>query len=125
VASHLAHGHRVAGDQADQPASGPVRRLGIERQRVVQVELPEPHQASAALRLLDQRAELLIRAARLELAEQLADIGLADAAEDSRQDLVERPVAVKDVSAHNHVEHLFRCHGFHAGAPARIRASAI
>jgi MFS family permease len=115
VAGHLAHGDRVAGDQADQPAAGPVQRFRIERQRVVQVELPEPHQAGAALRLLDQGAELLIGAARLELAEQLGDIGLADTTENPRQDLAERPVAGQDVTAHDHVEHVFRSHGFHAG----------
>ena len=50
----------VAGDQADQAASGPVRCLGIEGQRRVEVELQEPHQAGAALRLPDQRADLLV-----------------------------------------------------------------
>jgi len=45
-----------------------------------------------------------------ELAEQLGDIGLADTAEDPRQDLVERPVAGQNVTANDHVERVFRCH---------------
>jgi hypothetical protein len=51
------------------------------------------------LRLLDQRAELLIGTAGGELAEQLLDIGLADATEDSVQDTGERPVSIEDVPA--------------------------
>ena len=42
---------------------------GIEGQRLIEVELQEPHQADAALRLPDHRAELLVRSARRELAE--------------------------------------------------------
>src|SRR5690242_18046167 len=45
VAGHLGHGDRVAGDQADQSAPGPVRRLGVEGQRLLigraELELPE------------------------------------------------------------------------------------
>ena len=70
VAGHLAHGDRVAGDQADQSAPGPDLGLGIKGQHVIHVELPEPHQPSAALRLRDQGAGLLVGSARGELAEQ-------------------------------------------------------
>jgi hypothetical protein len=86
-------------------------RRRVDRQRVVEVELEEPHQAGAALRLLDQGAELLIGTARRELAEQLRDIGLADTAEDPIQDTGERPVSSEDVAAHHHIEHSFGCHG--------------
>ena len=60
MAGHLAHGDRVAGDQADQAAPGPVRCLGIDGQRRIEVELQEPHQADTALRLLGEGAELLV-----------------------------------------------------------------
>jgi hypothetical protein len=63
------------------------------------------------LRLLDQGAELLIRTARRELAEQLRDIGLTDTSEDPIQDTGERPVSIEDVTAHHHVEHSFGRHG--------------
>ena len=49
MAGRLAHGDRVAGDQADQAPAGPVRCLGIEGQRLVEVHLHEPHQSDAAL----------------------------------------------------------------------------
>jgi hypothetical protein len=75
MAGHLAHGDRVAGDQPDQAAPRLAFGLGIEGQRVVKVELQEPHQAGAALRLLDEGAELLVGAAGRELAEQLPDSG--------------------------------------------------
>ena len=52
MAGHLPYGDRVAGDQADQAASG-LPRLRINPQRDVEVQLPEPHQPGAALRLLD------------------------------------------------------------------------
>jgi hypothetical protein len=50
--------------------------------------------------LRDQGAELLVGGACGELAEQLPDVGLADAAEDAVQDAGERPFAVEDVAAH-------------------------
>jgi hypothetical protein len=68
-----------------------------------------------------------------ELAEQLLDIGLADATEDSVQDTGERPVSIEDVAVHCHVEHSFGCHGqllrgqvtgFDAGIAAGPKVSA-
>jgi hypothetical protein len=128
VAGHLAHGDRVAGDQADQPSPGPVLGLRVERQRVVEVEPEEPHQAGTALRPLDQGAEFLICTARRERTEQLGDIGLADTTEDPIQDTGERPVSIKDMAVHRHVEHSFGCHGLLpslllAGGRASARSS--
>ena len=68
MAGHLAHGDRVAGDQSDQAASA-LAGLRVEGQRVVEVKLQESHQPSAALRLPDQRAELLIGGTRRQLGE--------------------------------------------------------
>jgi hypothetical protein len=83
---------------------------GIEGQHRVVVELQEPHQADAALRLPDQGAELLVGGAGRELAVQLPDVGLADAAEDAVQDAIERPFAVEDVAVHEDFEYLLGCH---------------
>jgi hypothetical protein len=47
-----------------------------QSQRGVEVELQEPHQADAALRLPDVGGELLVGGAGRELAEQLPDVGL-------------------------------------------------
>jgi hypothetical protein len=60
VAGHLPHGDRIAGDQADQAASR-LAGLRVEGQYVVVVEVQEPDEAGAALRLPDQRGELLVR----------------------------------------------------------------
>jgi len=49
-----------------------------QSQRGVEVELEEPHQADAALRLPDEGGELLVGGAGREPAEQLPDVGLAD-----------------------------------------------
>jgi hypothetical protein len=41
VPGHLAHGHRITGDQPDQAAPSAALRLGIEGQRRVKLELEE------------------------------------------------------------------------------------
>ena len=61
------------------------------------------------LRLPDQSADLLVGGAGLEPAEQRPDVGPADAAEDAARDAGERPLAVDDLAAHQHVEHSFGC----------------
>jgi hypothetical protein len=112
VAGHLPHGDRVAGDQADQAASGLVGGLRVEGQDVVVVEVQEPHQASAALRVPDQRGELLIGGTSRQRCEQRPDVRLADAVVDAVQDKLERPFAGQHVAAHGYVEHLLGCHRF-------------
>jgi hypothetical protein len=89
-----------------------IPRPGIESQRDVKVKLPEPHQPGAALRLLDQRAELLVRSACLQVAEQRPGVRPADAAEDAVQNVCERPFAFDGVAANRNLEHLFGCHRF-------------
>ncbi len=69
MAGHLPHGDRVASDQADQAARRLVG-LRVEGQHGVKVEAQESDQASAALRLADQRAELLIGGTDRQLGEQ-------------------------------------------------------
>lgn len=84
--------------------------LRVAGQRRVEVELPEPHQPGAALRLPDQVAELLVGRSRLELAEQRLDVGPADAAVDPVEDGLERQLAVEDVAANRDVNHPFGSH---------------
>jgi hypothetical protein len=60
VTCHLAHGDRVASDQADQLAPGLGSGPRVEGQCRVEVELKEQHQAGAALCLPDDRTELLV-----------------------------------------------------------------
>jgi hypothetical protein len=86
--------------------------LRVERQDVVVVEVPEPHQASGALRLADQRAELLIRGTSRQPGEQRPNIRLADPAVDAVQDDLERPFAGQHVAVDGYVEHLLGCHRF-------------
>ena len=86
--------------------------LRVEGQDVVVVEVQEPHQASAALRLPDQRGELLIGGTSRQRGEQRPDVGLADAVVDAVQDDLERPFAGEHVAAHGYVEHLLGCHRF-------------
>jgi hypothetical protein len=100
-----------AGDQPDEAAPAPVG-LRVKGQRGVEVELQESHQPGAALRLPDQRAELLIGGTRRQHGEQRLDVRLADAAEDAVQDVRERPFAGEHVAAYHHVAHLFGCHLF-------------
>jgi hypothetical protein len=111
---------RVAGDQPDEAAPVLVG-LRVKGQRGVEVELQESHQPGAALRLLDQRAELLIGGTRRQLGEQRPDIRLADAAEDAVQDVRERPFAGEYVAAQHHVDHLFGCHLFPSSAASAAR----
>jgi hypothetical protein len=101
----------VAGDQADQAASRLVG-LRVEGQHVIVVEVQEPDEASAALRLPDQRAELLVRGALRELGEQRLNVGLADTGVDAVQDNLKRPFAGQYMAAHDYVEHSFGCHRF-------------
>src|SRR5216683_1668155 len=91
VAGHLPHGHRVA-DQADQAAPRLVG-LWVEGQYGVTVELQEPDQASAALRLADRLAELLVGGTSRQLSEQRTDVWLADAVVDAVRDDLKRPFA--------------------------------
>ena len=110
VPGHLPHRDRVAGDQPDQAASGLVAGLRVESQDVVVVEVPEPHQAGAALRVPDQRGELLVGGTGRQLGEQRPDVRLADTAVDAVQDGLERPVAGEHVAAYRYVEDVFGCH---------------
>ncbi len=75
MAGHLPQGDRVAGDQPDQAAPRLVG-LWVEGQHGVKVELQEPHQAGAAMRLADQRAELLVGGTSRQLGEQRPDVWL-------------------------------------------------
>ena len=79
--------------------------LRVEGQRGVKVELQEPEQAGAALRLADQRAELLVRGALRELGEQRPDVRLADTGVDAVQDYLKQPFAGQYVATHRYVEH--------------------
>ena len=84
--------------------------LRVEGQHVVVVEVQEPHQASAALRVPDQRGELLIGGTGRQRGEQRPDVRLADAAVDAVQDNLERPFAGEYMAAHGYVEDLLGCH---------------
>ena len=96
----------------DQAAPRLVAGLRVEGQHGVKVEVQEPHQASAALRVPDQRGELLIGGTSRQRGEQRPDVGLADAAVDAVQDGLERPFAGQHVAADGYVEHLLGCHRF-------------
>ena len=111
MAGHLPHGDRVAGDQPDQAAPRPVR-LRVQGQHLVVVEAPEPEQAGAALRLPDQRGELLIRGTSRQLGEQCPDVRLADTGVDAVQDNLKRPFAGQYMATHGYIEDLFGCHRF-------------
>jgi hypothetical protein len=66
---------------------GSVPGLRIKGERRVEIEVEEPHQAGAALCLVDQRAELLIGRARGEVAEQALDVGAAHTRVDAVHDI--------------------------------------
>src|SRR5579859_6961510 len=85
-------------------AAGLVTGLRVEGWDVVVVEVPEPHQASAALRVPDQRGELLIGRTSRQRGEQRPDVRLADADVDAVQDNLERPLAGEHMAAHGDVE---------------------
>ena len=89
-----------------------VAGLRVEGQHVVVVEVPEPHQARAALRVPDQCGELLIGGTSRQRGEQRPDVWLADAVVDAVQDNLERPFAGQYVATHGYVEHLSGCHRF-------------
>src|SRR5579859_2900242 len=93
-------------------AAGLVTGLRVEGWDVVVVEVPEPHQASAALRVPDQRGELLIGGTSRQRGEQRPDVRLADAVVDAVQDNLERPFAGEHMAAHGDVEDVFGCHRF-------------
>jgi hypothetical protein len=101
----------VARDQANQAAPGLLPRLRIKGQRDVEVQLPEPHQPGAALRLPNQRAELLVGSTCLKVAEQRPDVRLADTAEDAVQNASERLSAIDDVPANRNLKHMLGGHG--------------
>jgi hypothetical protein len=79
---------------------------------VVVVEVPEPEQAGAALRLPDQFTELLVRGTGRQLGEQRPDVRLADTGVDAVQDYLKRPFAGEYMATHGSVEDLFGCHRF-------------
>ena len=64
VAGHLAHGDRVAGDQPDQAAPGPVRCRRIEGQRLIEVD-PLLGAFRADIARLIERQELIASATLL------------------------------------------------------------
>jgi hypothetical protein len=80
--------------------------------------VPEPHQPGAALRLLDQRAELLIGVTCLKVAEQRPDVRPADAAEDPIQHAGEWPFAFDDVPTNRHLKHMLGGDGLPFLSPA-------
>src|SRR5260370_24078288 len=86
--------------------------LRVQGQHVVVVEVQEPEQAGAALRLPDQRGELLVRGTSRQLGEQRPDVRLADTGVDAVQDYLKRPFAGEYMAAHGYVEDLFGCHRF-------------
>jgi hypothetical protein len=79
-------------------------------QHVVVVELQEPEQAGAAVRLPDQVTELLIGGTGRQLGEQRREVRLADTGLDALQDYLKRPFAGEHMAAHGYVEDLFGCH---------------